>query len=132
MDAAVWIGAALFFLSAVPPAASQTCNPTSVQLCANVDDWGVAYIDGIQIPVTFNLSQSTSNGVPCYTATGATFNSLAGALTTTANNVLALYDQNVQANIMLAAWSLQIGCSSGQTIDIASDSGGVSLWYNAC
>ncbi len=112
---------------------AQTCNPTSYTICANVDDWGVIYIDGIQIPVTFSLSQSTSTGVPCYTVpAGTLFNQISAALTTTANNIFALYDQNVQSNIMLAAWSFQIGCSSGQTKDIASDLGGVSVWYNAC
>ena len=105
--------------------AQGTCVPTSVTACANVDDVGTLFIDGITIG-TYNLAQGTSQ-VSCITTSDPT---LLSALSSTTNNVVGVEDQNTSCCIMLAAWSVNINCLSGQVIDLSTDSGNISVWGN--
>jgi len=97
-----------------------------VTVCLNADDIGVAYVDGVSIG-SFGLAQGT-NAVSCISNSSP---ALLSALTAGgSNNVLSIDNQNTQASIMLAAWAMQISCSSGQTIDISTDSGNIQVWGN--
>ncbi len=105
---------------------AQVCNPTNVTVCLNADDIGVAYVDSVSIG-SFGLAQGT-NAVSCISNNStALLNALIAGGT---NNTLAIDNQNTQASVMLAAWAMQITCSSGQTIDVSTDSGNIQVWGN--
>ncbi|MGH7739144.1 MAG: hypothetical protein ACREL1_03260, partial [bacterium] len=105
--------------------AQAICNPTSVTACLNADDNGTVYVDGFLMG-TFGLAQGT-NPVSCITSSNA---GLLSTLSSTPNNVIGVYNQNTKASVMLAAWAVQINCSSGAVIDLSTDSGNIKVWDN--
>jgi uncharacterized repeat protein (TIGR01451 family) len=92
-------------------AAAPLCNPSAAQLCAAVDDNADIYINGTYIDTFPYCNVGNACSPKCISLSTAQL-----ALLSDTGNMLAVYNQNTQANEVWASWSLDITCAAGHSI----------------
>jgi uncharacterized repeat protein (TIGR01451 family) len=105
---------------------ASVCNPTSVTICAAVDDTAVIYLNGTLIDTFTYCDIGWSCQPKCIS-----LNAAQRALLNDSGNVLATYVQNQNCCELWGSWSMDITCADNSRVLSSSDSTGIKMYSDS-